>query len=47
MLCFSVVSSGAAVGPGPGPGRRAQCEHHEGKICQPAAKIKDMLTLWM
>lgn len=43
---FTVFSLGAADRPGPGPGHRAQYEHHEGKTCQPAAKMTDMVILW-
>lgn len=46
-MYLPVFSSGAAVGPGPGPGHRAQYGHHEGKSCQPAATMTDMVTLWM
>lgn len=44
-MCFIAFSSGAADRPGPGPGHRAQCWHHEGKMCQPAATVTDMVTV--
>lgn len=42
VCCVSLFSAGVAARPSSGPGLRAQCEHHEGKICQPASSVTNM-----